>query len=440
MDNLQMQNWDAFITIVLFLPALATFLWELAPSGVQRVWERNFFHRGKWNKKFLGLLALIVLLPNLMGWIIFVFTPALKISTWLYPLWSWGLIWLVTVNLLLTTLAFVFGRPNIVLVWIRWRLKVHWRKRKNFNEAFERYRGLLRVFGRESRGGEETSLVLRTMKNIATDILSIRPSKNGLPYTGNELEPLLEDVVTILLDSPHRPTPANFRHAARIFEAVFLYFRRHPYSASSQNDCTSPEKPSNQRDLQAATESIARLGQYIVDHLQDAAYDEELLRLLRLFQRCHCGEKHLSRALRDVTVAMLWSPTHTYRLNYTVALQSLTTLENFIRHISTKYVSPEKHITKDQVEGQSEIFYDYLSVLAAFTKAGENAGRRARQRWEQHQDEILRSYQHLRQQKDPSVRISEARLWADAIAHHHHTARFALADLLRNLQGLAHCP
>ncbi len=450
--NAQLQNWDAFIALALFLPTLLALLWEFSPPGVRRVWERKLLYFSKdgnsslqWDKKIVRRILAAVIVPYLVVEGLFIalsFRGVEEAShAWLPwlpaqpPLWVLTLTLLLALDLFFAIVAFILSRPGVVLTWIRWRIRVHWRERENFDDAFERYRSLLRVLGRESRGGEETNMVLQTVRGVVQDILNT-PSQKG-PYEGNELSGLLQDIVPILLDSPHRPTPANFRHAARIFTALFQHFKTLP-----------PSQCENCRDIQAALESIARLGQYIVRDLPGDDYDEALSRLLRLFQQCRHGGKHLSRALRDITIPLLWPPPTarpyftdhkadvqslrwspltappSFFTDYKVALQSLTSLEKTILTLPLKETISEP----DMLHGLEEIFYDYLSVLTAFCRAGQSACARARQRWLQRRRAILAAYQRLMRLSGRTKPIPETFFWAQASRHHRMSGRFPLAD------------
>ena len=424
--NAQLQNWDAFIALALFLPTLLALLWEFSPPGVRRVWERKLLYLSddehsylRWDKKIVSRILVAVIVPYLVveGLFIALSFRGVEeaIHAWLPWLPTQPSLWVLTLTLLLALdlffaiVAFILSRPGVVLTWIRWRIRVHWRERENFDDAFERYRRLLRVLGRESRGGEETNMVLQTVHGVVQDILST-PSQEG-SYEGSELSGLLHDIVPILLDSPHRPTPANFRHAARVFAALFKHFRSLPSSRCE-----------NCRDIQAALESIARLGQYIVRNLPGDDYDEALSRLLRLFQQCRHGGKHLSRALRDITIPLLWTPPTAlpYRTDYKAALQSLTSLEKTILTLPLK----ETISDPDTLHGLEEIFYDYLSVLTAFCRAGQSACARARQRWQQRRADILAAYRQV----TGKPQADEKGLWSQASRHHRMSGRFPLAD------------
>ncbi len=444
-------SWDAFVSLSLFLPTVIALLWEFSSPGAKRIWERAFGER-RWQGgllAFASMVALIYLfllccfltpywrssvgdlpLDRLVSAVVTIVAPCLPLPV-LTALSNFpkhppvlALLGLLLLDFFLAGTVFIASRPKVMMKWIRWRIISHWKHRSAFDETFERYRRLLRIMGRESRGGEETSHVLFTVEQIAHNLLDER-------YTGSELSPLLQDVAQILLDSPHRPTPRNFRSARKIFELVLR---------------TQPSKPDENalpKDLQTVTQQVSRLARYILRNLSLHDYEEELLHLTTLLLAPELGKvsHHTTQALREIATASLFSSANGLQHvgRNTVTPLALRGIADILAQAQTEKILPsgeDREETKAFNDAFLEILYDYLTLLGAIHAKGGSQRRFACRVWQEHHSALCQFYR--RYQPDAkhlsSTTSCALRMWQDTIHHLEKNTLFTLADWAEAMQ------
>ena len=393
--------WDAFITLCIFIPTIVGLLWEFSSPGVKRIWERLLFKDNTESYKFLFWISVFIVILLGFAFLSYYYFLDRPINT---------LLWLLVLDYLLVVIIFAISRLHFVLRMIQWRLR--WILHDNFDAVFDRSIRRLRIAGRESRGGEETTLILKTMYRITYNILYPKSSKNSQKgYQGGELAILVESVTNILLDSPHNPTPDNIREAEKIFR---LIVRRFQSNSLEEN-----------KDLQTVARNVSRLGRYIIHNLSLVDYERELLSLTQILIRCSKARNRGSQALREVALALLdVTSTQSFLTTHTLPIMALRGIEYLI---NTDFPPEENKKTQEILKAQQEIFYDYLTVLAALYHKGGSAAIFARELWEKARSALLQRYQQINHSSD------EENLWQEAYTHHYGSNRFHLADLVTEM-------